>query len=97
MSMGIKETKELIAGMGEAAVTLKKLVDVFNKAKENGFGAEDLVLLSSLIAAAPDTSKITAAIDDVDKVKDELKDLDKSEVLEIIADLYAQADRVNQA
>jgi len=94
MSMGIKETKEIIAGMGEAAVTLKKLKEIFDAVKEGGIGAEDIVHLSKLIAAAPDTSKLTAAVDDADKALEEMKDLDKAEVLELIADLYKEAERL---
>jgi hypothetical protein len=97
MSLGIKETKEIIAGMGEAAVTLKKLKSIFDDAKEGGIGAEDIVHLSKLIAAAPDVAKLTAAVDGADKALDELKDLEKAEVLEIIADLYKEADRLNKA
>lgn len=94
MSLGIKETKEIIAGMGEAAVTLKKLKEVFDAVKDGGIGAEDLVHLSKLIDAAPDTAKLTAAMDDADKALEELKDLDKTEVLEIIEALYKEAERL---
>lgn len=97
MKKGIKETTEMLEGMGEATVTLKKLAAVFEKAKENGFGAEDLVHLSSIMAAAPDVSKITAAVDGADEIPEELKDLDKAEVLSIIGTIYSEADRVNKA
>ena len=94
MSLGIKETKEIIAGMGEAAVTLKKLKEVFDLVKENGIGAEDIVHLSKLIDAAPDFTKLNVAVDDADKALEELQDLDKAEVLEIIGDLYKEAERL---
>lgn len=94
MSLGIKETKEIIEGMGEAAVTLKKLKEVFDAVKANGIGAEDIVHLSKLIDAAPDFSKLEAAVEDADKALDELKDLEKAEVLDIIAALYKEAERL---
>lgn len=94
MSLGIKETKEIIAGMGEAAVTLKKLKEVFDLVKENGIGAEDIVHLSKLIEAAPDVAKVNAAVKDADKALEEMKDLDKAEVLELIGDLYKEAERL---
>jgi len=97
MSLGIKETKEIIEGMGEAAVTGKKVVEIVKKALENGFGVEDLALLGTLMGAMPDTSKLEAASKDASVALEELKDLDKEEVVQIIASLYAEADRFNKA
>ena len=83
MSLGIKETKEIIEGMGEAAVTGKKVVDIVKAALKDGFGVEDLALLGTLIGAMPDTSKLDAAAKDADKALEEMKDLDKSEIMDL--------------
>jgi len=95
--MDIKETKEIIEGMGEAAVTGKKLVVVVKKILEGGISATDIVHLNELISVMPDTAKIEAAIKDADVALEEMKDLDQAEVVEILGDLYAQADRFNKA
>lgn len=95
--MDIKETKEIIAGMGEAAVTAKKLKTVVEKILKDGISAEDVIYLGELTSAMPDLSVMAAAAADAKVALEEMKELDQAEVLEIIADLYAQAKRFNEA
>ncbi len=97
MELGIKETKEVISAMGEGAVTGKKAIAVLKKILENGIEASDVIYIKDLIDAAPDVEIITAGITDADKALEEMKDLDQAEVLEILGDLYKQADRFNKA
>lgn len=95
--MDIKETKEIIAAMGEGAVTGKKLVVVVKKILENGVNPADLIHLAELRDAMPDTAVIMAGVNDADVALEELKDLDQSELIEIIGELYKEAKRFNEA
>lgn len=96
MSLGIKETKEIIEGMGELASTAKKLKEVVQKILKDGISAEDIVYIGELTAAMPDTAVLSAASKDAKIALDELKDLDKAEVVEIIGCLYAQAEKFSK-
>lgn len=95
--LGIKETKEILEGMGEATVSMKKLKTVFMKAKDNGFGIEDLIYISEAMDAMPDMDIINSAVKDADKAIDELKDLEQAEVVELIGAIYKQAEKINKA
>ena len=95
--LGIKETKEILVAMGEAAVSGKKALAVLKKIKEGGITPADIIHISELIAAAPDMSVMEAGIEDADKAMDEMKDLDQAEVIEFIGVVYAQAKRFNEA
>lgn len=95
--MDIKETKEIIAGMEEGMITLKKIKRIWDVASENGIGAEDLVHIGDLIKAAPDMSVMSAAVEGAEVALEEIKDLDEQEVFEIISLLYAGVKKVEQA
>ena len=97
MKVGIKETLEMLDGMGEASVTGKKVVVAVKKALVDGFGPEDLAILGELMAAMPDTSKLDAAVKGAGDIPEELKDLDKDETIQIIAKIYEQSARFNKA
>lgn len=86
--MDIKETKELIEGLKQCAVIIKKI------AGDKKINIADLAHIKDVADAMP---AITAAVKDVEKMKEELKDLDQGEVLEIIGALYSAADELNKA
>lgn len=94
---GIKETKELIAGLAEGAVAGKKLTIAVKKILENGIGIEDIAHINKLIEAAPDMDVINKAVEGADEALEEMKDLDQAEIIEVIGDLYAGAKRFNEA
>jgi len=96
MELGIKETKEVLVAMGEAAVSGKKALEVLKKIKEGGINATDIIYISDLLAAAPDMSVMEAGIEDADKALEEMKNLEQAEVIEIIGTIYAQAKRFNE-
>jgi hypothetical protein len=87
MEVGIKETKEFINSLGMIAVAVKKI-------SKDGIGIDDL---SHIIALAKDMDMLLDGFKDLDKMKDELSSLDQAEVLAIISDLYAQAEKLNKA
>ena len=87
----IKETKELIEAMGEAAVVGKKISKLI---KEHGVGPMLLVALKDIADALPE---IQEGIEGIKEVPAELKDLEESEVLEIIGALYNEAKKINEA
>lgn len=95
--MDIKETKEIISGMGEAAVAGKKATVVLKKILENGIEATDVVYLGELVSVMPELEKLTAAIENASVALEEMKELDQAEVIEIIGALYAEAKRFNEA
>ena len=82
----IKETKELLAGLGEVAVAAKKI------AKDGKVSADDLTVLMDLALKA---EKLSAAVQGVGEVPAELKDLDEAEVMEIIKEIYAISEKIN--
>jgi len=94
MSKGIKETKELIEGMGEAAVSAMKMKEVIQKILKDGINLADIQHMNELIEAMPEMSKIEAALDNAKEALEEMKDLDQAEVIELIAALYGQAKRL---
>ena len=82
----IKETKELLEGLGKVAVAAKKI------AADGKVNAEDLSVLIDLVT---DVDSLSAAVKDAGDIPSELKDLDQAEVLEIINLLYTISDEVN--
>lgn len=82
----IKETKELLAGLGKVAVAAKKI------AADGKVNASDLVTLMDLIK---DVSVISEGLKGAGEIPAELKDLDEVEVLEIIACIYKISDEIN--
>lgn len=94
---GIKETLEALDAMGEASVTGKKVVKAVKEALKNGFGVEDIAIVSKLIDAMPDMDIIDAGIKDADQIKEEVKDLDQVEIVQIIGSVYSNAEKFNKA
>jgi len=97
MKLGIKETKEVIAAMGEGAITGKKAVNVLKKILVDGLSITDMIYIQELIDATPDMAIIQAGIDDAGKALEEMKDLDQAEIMEVIGALYTEAKRFNEA
>ena len=83
----IKETLELLEGLGEVAVAAKKI------AKDGKVNADDLKVLMDL---ALNAEKLSSAVSGVSEVPSELKDLDESEVMEIIKTIYLISAKVNE-
>lgn len=86
--MDIKETKELIQTLGKLAVVGKKIV------ADKKVGVDDITHIVSL---ATEANVILEGFKGLDIMMEELKDLDQTEVLEIIRELYVQADAINKA
>jgi ABC-type proline/glycine betaine transport system permease subunit len=82
----VKETVELIEGMGEAAKIIKLIA-------KDGITAADLIHIQSIASALP---IIKDAVEGLKEIPSELKDLDETEVLEIIAAIYGQAKKINE-
>lgn len=83
----IKETLEMLEGMGEAAAIVKKIA-------EGGLSIADLAHIKDVAAALP---VMKEAVDGADEIPAELKDLDKVEVTQIIGAIYSQAKKINKA
>ena len=95
--LGIKETNEVIAAMGELSVTAKKAMKTLKKIAKDGLEASDIIYINELFAAMPDTAVISAGVENADRALLELKELDQAEVIELIGNLYTQAKRFNEA
>ena len=87
MIKGVKETVELLEGMGAAAALIKKIA-------KDGLSVSDLVYLKELSDSLPE---FKAAVEGADEIPAELKELDESEVLQIIGTIYSQAKKINEA
>lgn len=80
----LKETKELLAGVKEAAKLGKKVRDIV----KDGVDASDLPKAFGLFQEqAGKLSVYSLAIADVEKVKLELQDLDKAEIIELLMEV----------
>lgn len=80
----LKETKELLAGVKEAAKLGKKVRDIV----KDGVDASDLPKAFGLFQEqAGKLSVYSLAISDVEKVKLELQDLDKAEIIELLMEV----------
>jgi hypothetical protein len=86
--MEIKETKELLEGLGKVAVAAKKI------AANGKIDASDLIVLIDL---AKDIDALSESVKGVKEIPSELKDLDQAEVLEIIAKLYSISEDISKA
>ncbi len=81
---GIAQTKELLKG-------IEVLVEFGAKvAADKKVNAEDL---PAVIELAKKFEVLMAAAKDADQIKEELKDLDETEIVEIIANIYAIAKK----
>lgn len=83
----VKETKELLIGMGEATKIIKLIA-------KDGITAADLIHIKTIAESLP---VMKDAVEGISEIPAELKDLDESEVLEIIGCIYAQATKINEA
>lgn len=86
--MDIKETKELIQALGKLGVVGKKI------AADKKIGVDDIAHLVDLASQA---GQILEGFKGLDIMMEELKDLDQTEVIEIVGELYKQADAINNA
>lgn len=86
MEVGIKETQELLDGLGKVALLAKKI---------NADGKINADDLQHLMAAAAEVDVLAEAVKGVDQVPEELGDLDKDEVLAIIQKIYSISDEIN--
>ena len=77
MSVGIKETQELIAGIGAVAVALIGAV------KKDGVGKGALDLVELFFQDAEFKAKVVAAVEQVNAIPAEIGDLDFAEGFEL--------------
>lgn len=73
MSVGIKESKELLAGIELLAVSGLEIA-------KDGLGADDLAKAIELIKKV---DVILAAVKGIDGIDEEIKDLDQAELIEL--------------
>ena len=83
----IKETKELLEGLGKVAVAAKKI---------GADGKVNAMDLNVIVALASDITVLSEAVKGAGEIPAELKDLDQAEVLEIIQCLYKISEAVNE-
>jgi hypothetical protein len=81
----VKETLELLDGMGTAAALIKKIV-------KDGLSPALILRLKEIADAMPEFKE---AVDGVDEIPAELKDLDEAEVVQIIGSIYAQSKKIS--
>jgi hypothetical protein len=86
--MDIKETKELIQALGKLGVAGKKI------ASDKKIGIDDITHIVDLASQAND---ILEGFKGLAVMLEELKDLDQTEVIEIVGELYKQAEAINKA
>lgn len=87
----VKETKELLAGVKEAAKLGKKVRDIV----ADGVDANDLPKAFGLFQEqAGKVAIYSLAIEDVAKVKLELQDLDKAEIIELLMEVVSSISEV---
>ncbi len=86
MKKSIKETKELLEGLGMLASSAKKI------AADGKINAGDL---QELIELAKNVDVLSKAVKGAGDIPAELKDLDEVEVLEIIGCLYKISEEIN--
>lgn len=86
--MDIKETKELIQALGKLGVAGKKI------ASDKKIGIDDITHIVNLASQAND---ILEGFKGLNVMLEELKDLDQAEVIEIVGELYKQAEAINKA
>lgn len=94
---GIKETLEILDGLGEIAVSGKKLIGVVKKIMKDGIELTDIVYLGELSDAAPEMEVLELGYKDAKLSLEELKDLDKGEIISIIGKLYEVIDKVSKS
>jgi len=83
----IKETLELLNGMGTASAIIKKIA-------KDGLTIADLVAIKDIAAALPEFKD---AVEGAGEIPEELKDLDGAEQMQIIGAIYEQAKKINEA
>lgn len=86
METGIKETKELLEGLGKLAKAVAKI------AEDGKIKPDDLQVVLDL---AKDVNVLAEAVKGAKEIPSELKDLDEKEVMEIIACLYAISKEIS--
>lgn len=86
--MGIKEIKELLAGLELLGVAAKKI------AADGKVGVDDL---AHLLDVAKKAEVLLAAIKDIDKIDDEIKALDQAEIIELVSAVLALVKKIKEA
>lgn len=81
----IKETLEMLDGLGAVAVAVKKI------AADGKVNASDL---AHVIDLAKKVDVLAAAVDGAGEIVEELKDLDEMEVMTILAKLYEISNKL---
>ncbi len=84
--MEIKETKELVEGLGEVGLVVVKI------AKDKKVDITDLQHVMAM-----DFSKVIAAVEGVDKIKAEIQDLSLEEAKELLTLLVDKVAQVKAA
>jgi hypothetical protein len=82
----VKETKELLVGMGEATKIIKLIA-------KDGLSMADIVHIKAIADSLP---ILKSAVEGISEIPAELKDLNEVEVLEIIGCIYEQAKKINE-
>ena len=83
----IKETKEMIAALGELSFTGGRIM------KDGKFDMGDIAHLPELIMKFP---ILEMGFKDIDKAKEEIQHLDQAEVVELIGAIYAAVNRFSE-
>lgn len=86
-NVSIKETKEMIAALGELAFLAGQVL------KDGKVSMSDASLLPSMVNKYP---VLAAGVTDVDKVIEEIKDLDQTEVLDLVVAMYAAVNKFKE-
>lgn len=96
---GIKEFKELIAGLKEAVKAIKEIRDIVKN-----FKAEDADKMKAVMEAIAllkgqfDKLEVYKdAFEGMDELKEELKDLDTAEIMELITELVDAVKEIERA
>jgi hypothetical protein len=84
--MEIKETKELVLGLGEVASVVAKI------AKDKKVGIDDLQYVMQM-----DFAKVMAAAEGADQIKAEIQDLSLEEAKELLVLLVDQVSKAKAA
>lgn len=79
-AVGVKELKEVFAGVGLLVKTYKDAM------KDGKIDLQDLPVLVNL---ATESGKLVDAVEGVDKIGDEIKDLDGEEAVELVREIFA--------
>ena len=93
MTIGTKETQELLEGIKEAVKLGKSVRDIV----ADGVDANDIPAASTVIKAQSDKLDMyNAAFQDVSKIKEELKDLDSQEIAALFFQIVEAVEEIDK-